>query len=139
MPRVKRKRSTEIQKMPKGFYLKKGIWYKRVYKPDPVTGVWALRAESTHCKDSEPQAPMDYVATRNEELEKSVRLRKAVDPGKVTVDELFDDLLSNTAHEPTRENYEWVLQTHVRPFFGHMLAADVTVSDCQAFRAHRRK
>jgi integrase len=59
-------------------------------------------------------------------------------PGKVTMDELFDDLLANVPHEPTRKNYDWVLKSHVRPFFGNMLAADVTVQHCQAYRAHRR-
>ena len=139
MPRVKQRPANSSPRMPKGFYLKKGIWYKRIYKPDPETGIWALRAESTHCKEDERQAAIDYISRRNEELVKSLRLRKVVDPGKVTVDELLDDLLSNTAHEPTRKNYEWVLKTHIRPFFGRMLAADVTVSHCQAFRAHRRK
>jgi integrase len=139
MPRVK-SRQSPIQpvRMPKGFYLKKGIWYKRIFKPDSKSGIWSLRAESTHCKESDRQPAIDYILRREAELEKSMRLRKAFDPGKVTVDELFDDLLANIPHEPTRENYDGVLKSHMRPFFGHMLAVDVTVQHCQAFRAHRR-
>jgi integrase len=140
MPRVKRKpTAAAVPKMPKGFYLKKGIWYKRVYKPDPETGVWALRAESTHSKKEDRQAAIDYIAKRNEELQQSLRLRKSTDPGKITVDELFDDLLASTPHDATRKNYEYVLTSHLRPFFGHRLTSNVTLSDCQAYRAHRRK
>lgn len=125
--------------MPRGFYLKKGIWYKRILKPDPATGAWKLLAETTGCKADQGQQAIDYVARRLEELEKTRRLRVAVDPGKVTMDQIFDDLLHAVAHEPTRKNYEGVLKAHLRPFFGHRLAADIGVEDCRAYRAHRRK
>ena len=107
--------------MPKGFYLKKGIWYKRIFKPDKETGVWSLRAESTHFKEPERQAAIDYIGRREAELEKSRRLRKNFDPGKVTMNELFDDLLANVPHEPTRKNYEWVLNSQLRPDYGSVL------------------
>ena len=43
MPRVKRKPSVASSvKMPKGFYLKMGTWYKRILKPDPKTGVYQV-------------------------------------------------------------------------------------------------
>jgi len=125
--------------MPKGFYLKGGTWYKRILKPDPDTGVWKLRAESTGCKDDQRQQAIDYVNRRVAELEKTKRLRVAVDPGKVTMNQLFDDFLAAVMHDPTRKNYEGVLKSHVRPFFGHRLAAEITVQDCREYRAHRRK
>jgi integrase len=139
MPRVKRCLADGPTKMPKGFYLKKGIWYKRILKPDPKTGAWTLQAESTHCKENQRQAAIDYVARRTAELEKSARLGKVSDPGRITVNELFDDLLANVAHEPTRRNYQWVLASRLRPFFGTMLASELTVAHCQAFRQHRRQ
>ena len=140
MPRVKRKPSAASSlKMPKGFYLKKGIWYKRILKPDPETGVWQLRAESTSCKADQGQQAIDYINHRVEELEKTKRLRLAVDPGKVTMNQLFDDFLAAVPHDPTRKNYEGVMKAHVRPFFGHRLAAEITVEDCREYRAHRRK
>ena len=125
MPRVKRKPSAESSlKMPQGFYLQKGIWYKRILKPDPETGVWQLRAESTSCKADQGQQAIDYINHRVEELEKTKRLRLAVDPGKVTMNQLFDDFLASVPHDPTRKNYEGVMKAHVRPFFGHRLAAE---------------
>ena len=140
MPRVKRKPTAPaIPKMPKGFYLKRGIWYKRVFKPDPNTGVWALGAESTHCQKEDRQGAIDYISKRNEELQQSLRLRKSTDPGKITVNQLFDDLLAGIPHDATRVNYQYLLTSHLRPFFGHLLAANVTLGDCQAYRAHRRK
>jgi integrase len=126
-------------KMPRGFYLKKGIWYKRLRKPDPKTGLWTLQAESTHCREDQRQAALDYVARRTAELARSSRLGKTLDPGRVTVNELFDDLLASLAHEPTRRNYEWVLDARLRPFFGTMRASEMTVAHCQAFREHRRQ
>jgi integrase len=141
MPRVKRRPAADSAKpiaMPKGFYLKKGIWYKRIFKPDQETGVWSLRAESTHCKEADRQAAVDYIGRREAELDKSLRLRKSFDPGKITMNELFDDLLANVPHAPTRQNYEWVLNSQIRPYFGTMLAGDVTVQHCQAYRTHRR-
>lgn len=135
---MKRKSPSAPVTMAKGFYLKKGIWYKRVYKPDPKSGVWKLRAESTHCKEEQRQEAIDYIARRTAELEPSKRLKKTYDPGKVTMDELFDDLLANVPHEPTRKNYAWVIESHLRPYFGHMFALEVTAQDCQAYRAHRR-
>ena len=139
MPRVKRRPPDSPIKMPKGFYLKKGIWYKRILKPDPRTGAWTLQAESTHCKVAQRQGAIDYVARRTAELEKSARLGKAVDPGRTTVNELFDVLLASVAHEPTRRNYEWVVNSRLRPFFGPMFASELTVAHCQAFREHRRQ
>jgi integrase len=125
--------------MPRGFYLKRGIWYKRILKPDPRTGAWTLRAESTHCKEAYRQDAIAYIAKRTADLEKSARLRKTVDPGRTTVNELFDDLLTSIAHEPTRKNYEWVINSQLRPFFGPMLASELTMIHCHAFRKHRRK
>lgn len=84
--------------MPKGFYLKKGIWYKRILKPDPETGVWQLRAESTTCKADQGQQAIDYINHRVEELEKTKRLLLAVDPGKVTMNQFFDDFLAAVPH-----------------------------------------
>jgi integrase len=139
MPRVKRRPADGPAKMPKGFYLKKGTWYKRILKPDPSTGAWTLQAESTHCKEDQRQAAIDYVARRTVELEKAARLGKTVDPGRITVNELFDDLLASVAHKPTRKNYEWVLNSRLRPFFGAMLASELTVTHCQAFREYRRR
>src|SRR6266568_266372 len=104
MPRVKRRPADGPAKMPKGFYLKSGTWYKRILKPDPRTGAWTLQAESTHCKEDQRQAAIDYVARRTAELDKSARLGKTVDPGRITVNELFDDLLASVPHEPTRRN-----------------------------------
>ncbi|MCX6593132.1 MAG: tyrosine-type recombinase/integrase [Acidobacteria bacterium] len=139
MPRVKRKKpASSNAKMPRGFYLKKGTWYKRIFKPDPETGIWKLRAESTSCKEHERQQAIDYIARREEELDKSKRLRITSDPGRITMNELFDDLLAAVPHEPTRKNYEGVLKTHLRPFFGKRLAADITVDDCREFRSQRR-
>ena len=69
MPRVKRRPPDSPIKMPKGFYLKKGIWYKRILKPDPRTGAWTLQAESTHCKAAQRQGAIDYVARRTAELD----------------------------------------------------------------------
>jgi hypothetical protein len=68
MPQVKRKPS-----VVSGFYLKKGIWYKRIFKPDPATGAWKLQAESTGCKADGGQQAIDYVARRVEELQKTKR------------------------------------------------------------------
>ena len=140
MPRVKRKPSaTSDIPMPKGFYLKKGIWYKRVFKPDAKTGVWKLLAESTSCKADDRPGAIAYIERREAELDKGKRLRVSSDPGRITMNELFDDLLAAVPHEPTRRNYEGVLKSHVRPFFGHRFAAEITVDDCREFRAHRRK
>lgn len=139
MPRVKRKTSASSSvKMPRGFYLKKGIWYKRIFKPDPQTGIWKLRAESTSYKEPERQQAIDYIARREAELDKTKRLRVSSDPGKITMNELFDDFLAAVPHEATRKNYTGVLNTHLRPFFGKRLAAEITVDDCRQYRAHRR-
>ncbi len=119
--------------MPKGFYLKKGIWYKRIFKPDAKSGVWKLLAESTGCKAVDRQGAIDYINRREAELDKAKRLRVSTDPGRVTMNELFDDLLAAVPHEPTRRNYEGVLKSHVRPFFGQRLAAEITVEDCRAW------
>ena len=35
------------------------------------SGAWTLQAESTHCKEEQRQAAIDYVARRTAELEKS--------------------------------------------------------------------
>src|SRR5450759_2807687 len=53
---------------------------------------------------------------------------------RITINELFDDLLASVAHEPTRKNYEWVLTSRLRSFFGAMLASELTVTPCQASR-----
>jgi integrase len=139
MPRTKKNvGKPRAIKMPKGFYLKKGIWYKRIHKPHPKTGVWGLFPESTHCKRDDRQAAIDHVRKREEELKKSFRLQSSVDPGKITMDDLFDDLLASVQHEPTKQNYDWVLKSVLRPYFGPMLASRVTVEHCRAFRAFRR-
>lgn len=140
MPRVKQKSSaSQDVELPKGFYLKKGIWYKRIFKPDAKSGAWKLLAESTGCKADDRRGALDYINRREAELDKAKRLRVSTDPGRVTMNELFDDLLAAVPHEPTRRNYEGVLKSHVRPFFGQRFAAEITVEDCRAFRAHRRK
>ena len=54
----------------------------------------------------EGDTPEEDPAELQSELEKSARLGKTVDPGRITVNELFDDLLSNVAHEPTRLKFE---------------------------------
>jgi hypothetical protein len=139
MPRTKKAaRKPYVIRMPKGFYLKRGIWYKRIHKPHPRTGVWGLYPESTRCKENERQAAIAYVQQREEELKKSFRLGNSVDPGKTTMDELFDGLLASVHHEPTKRNYDWVLRSVLRPYFGAMLASQVTVEHCRAFRIFRR-
>lgn len=95
--------------MPKGFYLKRGIWYKRIWKPNPNTGVWNLQAESTGCREADRRGAIEYVARREEELGRARSIGSNVDPGRVTMNELFDDLLACIPHEPTRKNYDSVL------------------------------
>jgi hypothetical protein len=68
------------------------------------------------------QAAIDYVRKREEELAKSFRLHSSVDPGKITMDELLDDLLASIHHEATKRNYDWILKSVLRPYFGSMLA-----------------
>jgi integrase len=139
MPRVKRKvEKAPATKMPKGFYLNMGFWYARIHKPHPKTGIWGMWPESTKCKENEREAAIEHVKSRQEELEKSFRLRKTVDPGTVAMDELFDDLLASVQHEPTRRNYKWVLDRHLRPYFGRILASELTVDHCRSYRAFRR-
>lgn len=139
MPRVKRHPGKPPStKMPRGFYLNMGFWYARIYKPHPKTGIWGMWPESTKCKENEREAAIEHVRSRKEELEKSFRLRKSVDPGTVTMDELFDDLLAAIQHEPTRVNYKYVVDRHLRPYFGRMLALELTVDHCRAYRAFRK-
>jgi len=140
MPRTKKNRGRfSVLKMPKGFYLKVGIWYKRIWKPDPISGIWGLRAESTHCKEADREGAIDYIERREAELERTRRAGSTIDPGKVTMNELFDDLLQSTPHEATRKNYEFVIDAHLRGFFGKMLAKEVTVKEGQAYRTLRRQ
>jgi integrase len=93
--------------------------------------------ESSKCKDL--RAAKAFFARRAEQLERSFRLRQSVDPGKVRVDELLDDLLESLDSEDTRKNYRQVLTAHVRPFFGHFLATDLSVEHCRAYRKFRRQ
>jgi integrase len=139
MPRVKKQARPAIQSMPKGYYLKRGIWYRRIFKPHPHTGKWGMFPESTGCREDERQAAIDYVARRDEELKKASGLNQSTDPGRVTMTELFDDLLASLENQGTRENYAYVLKKHVRPYFGGMLASEVTVAHCRAYRAFRQK
>lgn len=70
--------------MPKGFYLKRGIWYKRIWKPNPNTGVWNLQAESTGCREADRRGAIEYVARREEELGRARRIfRVGIGLGKV--------------------------------------------------------
>ncbi len=124
--------------MPRGFYLKRGIWYKRILKPDSKTGTWGLRPESTGCPEADRQQAMNYVVRREEELGRSRSAGTIVDPRQVTMGELFEDLLQSIPHEPTRRNYASVINAHLRPFFGPKLAVQITVKDCQEYRSHRR-
>jgi len=124
--------------MPRGFYLNMGFWYARIYKPHPKTGVWGMWPESTKCKENEPEAAIAQIARRREELDKTSRLRTNIDPGTVTMNELFDGLLAAVQHAPTRKNYKYVVDRHLRPYFGRMLATELTVDHCRAYRAFRR-
>ena len=136
MPRTKRKPAADYSR-PKGYYRKRGIWYKRLYKPHAGTGLWGLWPESSKCKDL--PAAKAFFTHREEELEQSFRLGQSVDPGKIKVNELLDDLLESLDSEDTRKNYTQVVTAHVRPFFGHFLAADLSVEHCRAFRRLRRQ
>ena len=59
MPRTKKKKAVSSQtKMPKGFYLKRGVWYKRLFKPHPkygqvgnVGGIHQMPARAVRCSD----------------------------------------------------------------------------------------
>jgi hypothetical protein len=94
--------------------------------------------ESTKCKENEREAAIAHVASRREELDKTSRLRTNIDPGSVTMNDLFDDLLAAVQHEPTRRNYKYVVDRHLRPYFGRILATELTVDHCRAYRAFRR-
>jgi hypothetical protein len=115
-----------------------GFWYARIYKPHPKTGIWGMWPESTKCKENEREAAIAHVASRREELDKASRLRTNIDPGSVTMNDLFDDLLAAVQHEPTRRNYKYVVDRHLRPYFGRILATELTVDHCRAYRAFRR-
>jgi integrase len=139
MPKVKKKLPSAAQPTPKGFYLKRGIWYRRIFKPHPKTGQWEMLPESTGCKQEELPAAIDYVAKRNQELKKSYALNRSIDPGRVTMNQLFDDLLASLENQDTYKNYDCVLKAHVRPYFGEMVPSEVTVAHCRAYRAFRKK
>jgi integrase len=140
MPRPPRRKpsKTGVVKMPQGFYLKKGVWYRRIRRPHPTTGQWTLLPESTGCREPDRQGAIDYVEKRNRELGNAFDLRQTTDPAKITMDELFDEMLETLHNEGTRENYECVLKANVRPFFGHRLAHEVNSAVCRAYRLKRR-
>ena len=94
--------------------------------------------EATHCARSQLAEAFAYIEKRNLELRSPALLRRSVDPSKVTMDELFDDFLAAQQHEPTNQEYEWNLNKNLRPYFGKMLACQLTVEHCQAYRAFRR-
>jgi integrase len=95
--------------------------------------------ESTGCKESERQAAIDYVARRNDELKKTYCLNQSIDPNRITMNQLFDDLLASLENQGTHKTYDYVLKAHIRPYFGEMRASGVTVTHCRAYRAFRRK
>lgn len=125
--------------MPKGFYLKRGIWYKRLSKPHSRTGKWGMWPESTKCRKEQCAAAIHYIQTREVELKKAFNLRQSVDPGKITINQLFDDLLEAQENERTRDHYELILEAFLRKYFGKMLATELTVSHCRAYRKYRRE
>ena len=140
MPRTKKKKSAPSPAdMPKGFYLKRGFWYKRLFKPHPMTGKWGMWAESTRCRKEQCDAANRYVENREAELKKAFHLRQSVDPGKVTINELFNDLLAAQDNDDTRKNYRSVLEAFLREYFGEMLASELNVSQCRAYRKYRRQ
>ena len=49
MPRTKRKASATTR--PKGYYRKRGVWYTRLNKPHPATGLWGMWPESSKRKN----------------------------------------------------------------------------------------
>jgi len=140
MPRPPRHKpaTLDIITMPKGFYLKKGIWYKRIRQPHPKTGQWIMLPESTGCKEADRLGAIDYAEKRNRELGNAFDLRQSTDPAKITMDDLFDDMLDTVNNEATRENYECVLKANVRPFFGHRLAQEINRLVCHGYRLKRR-
>src|SRR5262245_13819004 len=101
--------------MPKGFYLKRGIWYKRINKPNPATGKWELLAESTKCREDQKLEALEYIKRREEELDKTYQLRSSTDPGKVTVNELLKDYLASLANPYTGKVNTYNIEAHVRP------------------------
>jgi integrase len=140
MPRTqKRKPVSTVVVMPKGFYLKRGFWYKRLFKPHPKTGKWGMWAESTKCREEQRGAAVQYAENREAELKKAFASRQSVDPGKVSINDLFDDLLAAQENEDTRKNYESVLQAFLRNYFGEMLPSELNVSHCRAYRKFRRQ
>jgi integrase len=140
MPRPPRRKPArpEVITMPKGFYLKKGIWYKRIRQPHPKTGQWLMLPESTGCKEADRQGAIDHVEKRNRELGNAFELCQSTDPARITMGELFNDMLETLHNDGTRENYECVLRANVRPFFGHRLAQEVNRAVCHAYRVKRR-
>ena len=124
--------------MPKGFYLKKGIWYKRIFQPDPESGQWRMRPESTGCKDPDRAQAIAYVERRNRELGNVFQQHQSTDPGKVTLAELFEDLLATIHNEDVLENYRCVIDANLLPFFAHRLARDISQPVCRAYRIKRR-
>ena len=139
MPKVKKKPTVAAPAVPKGFYLKRGVWYRRIFRPHPKTGKWGMFPESTACKQHELPAAIDYVAKQNAELKQTYSLNQSVDPSRVTMNQLFDDLLVSLENQTTYKTYDCVLKAHVRPYFGSMLASEVTVSHCRAYRAFRKR
>lgn len=138
MPRTKRKPSPAKITRPRGFYLKRNVWYARIYKPHPITHVWGMHPESTGHTEGELEQAIAYVERRNQQLKAPALLHRSDDPSKVTMNELFDDLLAAQRHEPTRQDYEWSLKANLRPYFGQMLAVQLTVEHCRSYRAFRR-
>ena len=135
MPRTKRKASATTR--PKGYYRKRGVWYTRLNKPHPATGLWGMWPESSKRKNL-PEA-IAYFDRRRAELEQSFRLRRSTDPGQIKMNELFDDLLASLENEDTKKNYQQVLDAHVRPFFGDHISSEITVEHCRAYRKFRHR
>jgi integrase len=138
MPRTKRKSPAAKIARPRGFYLKRGVWYARVYRPHPTTHQWGMYPESTGHPEAELGKAIEHVEGRNKQLRPAALLRRSEDPSKITMDELFDALLLAQKHAPTKQDYEWSLKANLRPYFGKMLAAELTVEHCRAYRAMRR-
>src|SRR4051812_38185734 len=114
MPRPRKKLSTPVvpSTMPKGFYLKKGYWYKRIHKPNPLTGRWELRPEATRCRVDAKADALRHIERREAELQKTYRLRSHVDPGKVTVSDLLDDYLASLSNEYTKKVNTYNVNKH---------------------------
>jgi integrase len=137
-PPSRKQSKPETIQMPKGFYLKRGIWYKRIRRPHPVSGQWIMAPESTGCSEKDRQAAIDYVERRNRELGNARELRQTTDPAKITVAELLDDFLYAQPNEEARKHCEYLLIANIRPFFAQRLAQEINRAVCRAYRLKRR-